>query len=108
MSASNSLPLTREASLYLDVVRIAAALLVFLAHFAEPWASGKLFWQIGPFNGDAVIVFFVLSGFVIAHATTQNERSAAVYFVNRASRMYSVAVPAIVLTLACDFVGQQL
>jgi peptidoglycan/LPS O-acetylase OafA/YrhL len=100
------LPLTREASLYIDAVRVLAALVVFLDHFARPAISGGLFWQIAPFGGDAVIVFFVISGFVIAHATAQKERNAADYFVSRAARIYSVAVPAIVLTVACDFVGQ--
>src|SRR5580704_6481223 len=100
------LPLARETSLYLDVLRVVAALVVFFDHFARPRISGGLFWQIAPFGGDAVIVFFVISGFVIAHATAQSERSAATYFVNRAARIYSVAVPAIVLTLACDLVGR--
>jgi peptidoglycan/LPS O-acetylase OafA/YrhL len=100
------LPLARETSLYIDVMRVLAALVVFLDHFARPSISGGLFWQVAPFGGDAVIVFFVISGFVIAHATAVKEHSAADYFVSRASRIYSVAVPAIVLTLACDVVGQ--
>src|SRR5579875_667998 len=101
-----SLPLTRETSLYLDATRALAALVVFLVHFSKPQISGGLFWQVAPFGGDAVIVFFVMSGFVIAHATARGERSAATYFVNRAARIYSVAVPAIALTLACDFIGR--
>jgi peptidoglycan/LPS O-acetylase OafA/YrhL len=100
------LPLARETSLYIDAVRVLAALVVFLDHFARPNISGGLFWQIAPFGGDAVIVFFVISGFVIAHATARKERNAANYFVSRAARIYSVAVPAIALTVACDFVGQ--
>ena len=100
------LPLARETSLYIDAMRVLAALVVFLDHFARPSVSGGLFWQVAPFGGDAVIVFFVISGFVIAHATAQKERNAADYFISRAARIYSVAVPAIVLTIACDFVGQ--
>jgi peptidoglycan/LPS O-acetylase OafA/YrhL len=101
-----SLPLARETSLYLDAMRVVAALVVFLDHFARPSISGGLFWQVAPFGGDAVIVFFVISGFVIAHATAGRERNAADYFTNRAARIYSVAVPAIVLTIVCDFIGQ--
>jgi peptidoglycan/LPS O-acetylase OafA/YrhL len=100
------LPLARETSLYIDAMRVLAALVVFFDHFARPAISGGLFWQIAPFGGDAVIVFFVISGFVIAHATARKERNAADYFVSRAARIYSVAVPAIVLTIACDVAGQ--
>lgn len=102
----SALPLARETSLYIDAVRVLAALVVFLDHFARPSVSGGLFWQVAPFGGDAVIAFFVISGFVIAHATAQKERNAADYFVSRAARIYSVAVPAIALTVACDFAGQ--
>jgi peptidoglycan/LPS O-acetylase OafA/YrhL len=101
-----TLPLARETSLYIDVVRVLAALVVFCDHFARPAISGGLFWQVAPFGGDAVIVFFVISGFVIAHATVAKERNAADYFTSRAARIYSVAVPAIVLTLVCDFAGR--
>ena len=83
----SALPLARETSLYIDAVRVLAALVVFLDHFARPSVSGGLFWQVAPFGGDAVIAFFVISGFVIAHATANRERSAAVYIVNRASRI---------------------
>ena len=70
---SVALPLSRETSLYLDAVRFGAALVVLLGHFAQQDLSGGLFWQVAPFGGDAVIVFFVISGFVIAHATAVKE-----------------------------------
>ncbi len=54
-------------------------------------------------QSHAVIVFFVMSGFVIRYVTTTKERDAANYFLNRAARMYSVVVPALVVTLALDF-----
>jgi peptidoglycan/LPS O-acetylase OafA/YrhL len=100
--------LSRETSLYLDAVRFIAAMAVFLGHFATRNFSGGLFWQIAPFRYDAVDVFFVLSGFVIAHATAQSERSALTYVVNRAARLYSVVVPAIAVTVTCDAIGRWL
>ena len=50
---------------------------------------------------SAVIVFFVLSGFVISWAA---KRDGAVreYVLNRASRIYSVALPALALTWVTD------
>jgi peptidoglycan/LPS O-acetylase OafA/YrhL len=79
-----------------------------MGHFATYAISGGLFWQIAPARHDAVIIFFVLSGFVIAHAVARNERNPATYFVNRAARIYSVAVPAIVLTFLLDLVALRL
>ena len=98
-------PLARETSLYLDAIRFIAAVAVFLSHFSMQNISGGMAWQLGLYGHDAVVVFFVLSGFVIAHATMRGERSLSTYIVNRAARIYSVAVPAIAITLLCDALG---
>ena len=55
-----------------------------------------------------MIVFFVLSGYVIAYVTATKERDWVSYSASRLSRVYSVAVPAIVLTLLLDALGRQL
>ncbi|HEX4191767.1 MAG TPA: acyltransferase [Stellaceae bacterium] len=99
--------LSRETSLYLDAVRFWAAVVVYLCHFSYRPISGGAFWQIGRYGPDAVVVFFVLSGFVIAHATAR-ETSLSTYIVDRAARIYSVAFPAIVITLVCDLIGSWL
>ena len=99
-------PLSRETSLYLDTVRFIAARAVFFGDFAAHDLSGGLFWRIAPFRHDAVIVFFVLSGFVISHAVTKSEHDVRTYFINRAARIYSVVVPAIGITFRCtDLIG---
>ncbi len=98
--------MTREVSLYLDGVRFLAALLVFLGHFATQAISGGVFWQIAPLRHDAVIVFFVLSGFVIAHAVGRGETDVRTYIVNRAARIYSVAAPAIAISLGLTAAAQ--
>ena len=50
--------------------------------------------------GDiAVPIFFVLSGFVIRYVTRTRETTAKEYFIDRASRIYSVVLPALVFTL---------
>lgn len=51
----------------------------------------------------AVIVFFVLSGFVIADSTARTH-SLADYAIKRMSRVYSVAVPALLLAMAVQLV----
>ena len=63
-------------SLYLDAVRFGAAMVVYLGHlalasdpaFVSPGFSAALS-GVAACIDEAVIIFFVLSGFVIAHAT---------------------------------------
>jgi peptidoglycan/LPS O-acetylase OafA/YrhL len=99
--------MTRATSLFLDVLRLAAALVVFFAHTTHYWNPGLL----GPMQvwaHDAVIVFFVLSGYVIAHTTRDVGRDARLYTVARLSRLYSVVVPALVLTAVLWVIGREL
>lgn len=99
--------MNRETSLYLDAVRFAAAVLVAIYHsnfrflVEEPIAAAGL-------AHSAVITFFVLSGFVIAHVTSTKETTARSYAVSRIARIYSVAVPALIITMAVDTAGQAL
>ncbi len=50
----------------------------------------------------AVPVFFVLSGFVIRYVTLTRYNSLRRYTIDRASRMYSVVLPALALTVLLD------
>jgi peptidoglycan/LPS O-acetylase OafA/YrhL len=97
-------------SAHLDLLRLAAALIVVLSHFAYPRFTDGDYLVIRTLNlgSDAVILFFVLSGFVIAHAAEQKDNSLGRFFFQRATRLYSVAVPAVLLTLACDRLGAAL
>lgn len=95
-----------ELSLYLDVVRFVAALVVFIAHFTLQRFSGGFLWPLNALGHEAVTVFFVLSGFVIAYATDGREKTLRDYTLNRCARMYSVVLPALVLTLLLDAAGR--
>jgi peptidoglycan/LPS O-acetylase OafA/YrhL len=100
--------LNRATSLYLDVIRPTAALVVLLSHVSQSSLSGgqlKLFASAGV---QAVDVFFVLSGFVIAHVCATREREPRAYLVSRAARIYSVAIPTLVLTAVADRIGQSI
>jgi peptidoglycan/LPS O-acetylase OafA/YrhL len=99
--------MTRATSLFLDVLRLVAALFVFFAHTADYW-NPSLNWAMQFWAHDAVIVFFVLSGYVIAHTTRDGVRDARLYAVARLSRLYSVAGPALVLTAILWVVGREL
>jgi len=99
--------MNKSFSVYLDLVRFTAACLVYLWHsnmrlltLDVPPAAG--------FGHSAVVVFFVLSGYVIAYATDQKEKGWVSYAASRLSRVYSVALPTLVLTLMLDAIGRSL
>lgn len=100
--------MNRATSLYLDVARFTAAMVVFLGHVAGGRLTGGFLWQIAPFMSHAVTVFFVLSGFVISYATDRGENTAASYGISRAARIYSVALPVLVMTFLLDVAGRYL
>jgi Predicted acyltransferases len=99
--------MTRATSLFLDVLRLSAALVVFAAHTAHYWNPDML-WAMQAWAHDAVVVFFVLSGYVIAYTTEKGERDARGYVVARLSRLYSVVAPALVLTAVLWLAGRGL
>lgn len=92
-------------SAYLDILRFFAALMVFLGHAAGKYWTGGFLWPTGAYGDTCVVVFFVLSGFVIAYVTDNKENNAAVYASNRIARLWSVVVPALALTFVVDYFG---
>jgi peptidoglycan/LPS O-acetylase OafA/YrhL len=102
--------MNKATSVYLDAVRLLAACLVFVVHVINERLAGKLpvVWRLADLGDDAVMVFFVLSGFVIAYVVDTKERTLEAYAVSRAARLYSVALPALILTAVCDSIGTRL
>lgn len=83
-------------SAYLDFVRFTAALAVMLAHMDQDGLD--MAWMpLSRFSHEAVIVFFVLSGFIIYYSTASRASSWQQYAVARLSRIYSVALPAVLV-----------
>jgi peptidoglycan/LPS O-acetylase OafA/YrhL len=98
--------MNRQTSLYLDAIRALAALAVLISHVASRALSGGLLWQLAALGQPAVDVFFVLSGFVIAHVVSTREQHGADYVRARAARLYSGVVPALALTFVLDHAGR--
>lgn len=101
--------MTPALSVWLDLCRVLAALAVYIGHsvylkVAPPALS--LTWHRSA--DDAVIAFFVISGLVIAHTTCGRQLSGGQYALARLSRVYSVALPAVLLALAIDLAGMRL
>lgn len=98
----------RGLSLYLDLVRFGAALAVLVTHLAYPELSGGMLLPWRLLGNDAVMVFFVLSGFVIAYAAEAKEPTPGAFVRSRLARLWSVAVPALILTVLLDRWGAAL
>ncbi len=98
--------MNRTTSVYLDAVRLFAALVVVLTHLAYSRFSGGLLIELRTYGNDAVMVFFVLSGYVIAYTAATRDHELGTYTVNRLARLYSVALPAVLLTWLLDQMGQ--
>lgn len=106
--------------IWLDFVRGIAAILVALSHLRAMFFAGfseqenqgifsKIFFFITNFGHQAVIVFFVLSGFFISRsiesAYKNNRFSIRNYSINRLARLWVVLLPALVATYFWDKLG---
>jgi peptidoglycan/LPS O-acetylase OafA/YrhL len=85
-------------SLYLDLVRTFAAVAVVVAHFSYfNILNARQIAVIPDFGREAVIAFFVLSGFVIAYSAATKNPTLADYAAARCARLYSVVLPVLLL-----------
>lgn len=99
--------MNKAFSIYLDLVRFLAACLVYIFHTNQRLIVSEIL-PISRYGHSAVVVFFVLSGYVIAYITATKENTLLRYTASRLSRIYSVAIPALVLTLLLDSIGREL
>jgi peptidoglycan/LPS O-acetylase OafA/YrhL len=115
--------LTAAASDSLDLIRALAACAVMVGHLRalffvdfrqllhKSWPLEALYFLTG-FGHQAVIVFFVLSGFLISSTVIRSrvlgKWSWRDYAVNRATRLYVVLIPGLLLGLFWDRLGSWL
>jgi len=99
--------MNRQFSVYLDLVRFIAAVLVYLYHSNQRFLIETIL-PASNYGHSSVMVFFVLSGFVIAFVTATKENTLATYSASRMARVFSVTVPAILLTVLLDSLGRRL
>ena len=105
----------------LDLVRGVSALLVVLSHLRgflfldlnELERSGvvtKLFYFVTGLGHQAVMVFFVLSGYFVGGSVlsglVRNSFTWHGYGISRLTRLWMVLVPALLLTLCIDLLGR--
>jgi peptidoglycan/LPS O-acetylase OafA/YrhL len=103
-------PFDISTSIYLDGLRLTSALIVLVAHafkVLNPDLLLKLSFLPHLAHG-AVVIFFVLSGYVIAYSTDIKKRTVKEYSIARLSRLYSILFPAIVITVLCSFAAEMI
>lgn len=98
--------MSKSFSLYLDWIRFLAALGVLFDHLSsKPFTDGVVWWRLGAYGSLCVTIFFVLSGYVIAHSIVDKQEKLKTYLVSRIARLYSVVVPALCVTFLLDHLG---
>jgi peptidoglycan/LPS O-acetylase OafA/YrhL len=104
----------------LDLLRGLAAVAVLIYHvryrffydyanLSQPDWAAKGFYALTSFGHDAVIIFFVLSGYFISSSVLRDAAlgrwSWTIYTINRLARLYVVLLPGLLLTLCWDRLG---
>lgn len=112
--------LTPAASAHLDLIRAIAAWAVMwghvrgnffvdFQHLAQRSLALRALYFVTGFGHQAVMVFFVLSGFLISssvlHSYLSGRWSWRDYAINRSSRLYVVLIPGLLLGLLWDKLG---
>jgi peptidoglycan/LPS O-acetylase OafA/YrhL len=104
--------MNRLQSLFLDTLRGFAAIAVVLHHYnghifnvSRNMANGSIFPNIGQ---EAVIIFFVLSGFVISYVAHNNENNFCTFITKRMCRFYSVVIPVMLLAIVLYIVTSKI
>ena len=115
--------LSASVSAHLDVIRSVAAWAVMWGHlralffidyqelsFRSPLLKAVYF--VTGFGHEAVMVFFVLSGFLISSSILRSQASGtwswAGYVISRCTRLYVVLIPGLLFGALWDFTGKSL
>lgn len=89
--------LTPQLSFVLNLLRFFAAFVVVVCHSNMLGFGDSGAW-LGKYGHTMVILFFVMSGFIISRTTIDARLDFKKYVIYRASRVYTVAIPAIALS----------
>lgn len=107
---------------FIDMARWISAAIVFLGHLRNPVFFGfesvpvadrslivKLWFFVTGLHNEAVIVFFVLSGFLVGGIATARRQTGQFrlpdYLIDRISRIFLPYLPALLLTALLDWIG---
>jgi peptidoglycan/LPS O-acetylase OafA/YrhL len=106
--------LTEGSSIFLDLIRAISVQMVVIGHGISFCAIAKFMQPpLFPYiQNIAVVIFFILSGFLISNSvfykiSTDTNYSFRSYFIDRFSRIYSAFIPALLFVIGLDYLSQQ-
>ena len=109
---TSSFELTKNESLYLDIIRVLASQIVLIGHGISYFSILKFlqYPNVPYMQNIAVVLFFILSGFIITYSSSQkleNKNYSYTFFlIDRFSRIFVAFVPAIIFVTFIDFISQ--
>ncbi len=100
------------AALLVAISHLRALFFVEFAQSAHRGGATRLLYLITGLGHEAVMVFFVLSGFLISSSVFRSVQAGrwswATYMLNRLTRLYVVLIPALLLCALWDLCGTRL
>ncbi len=97
--------MNKELSTYLNLLRVVGALEVLLGHMCIWKTSCGVVDRLPYLGSDGVVMFFVLSGYVVAYASDRKDATPRSFAIGRCARIGSVMLPALVLTVGFELIG---
>ncbi|MEJ7560463.1 MAG: acyltransferase family protein [Pedobacter sp.] len=104
----------KARSFYIEILRIIAASYVFIYHFGSETSGYTLSFSTTVFNETLglhynsahyfVIVFFVLSGFLITMSASRKNLTMKDFLIIRLGRLYSVLIPSLIFSYLVMFI----
>jgi peptidoglycan/LPS O-acetylase OafA/YrhL len=92
-------------SIFLDVIRFAAAIGIAVAHLTQPFFSTG--WPLLTDKAKAgLVALFLLSGFVIRYVTVIRKGEPRDFVIDRVSRVYSAVLPALLFTIVASYLAR--
>lgn len=97
-------------SIYFELLRVLATALVVVGHSSIFY---KPFYDILSYNNvqigrDGVVIFFVLSGYVISWCGIERDSNWIDFSIKRMARIYSVSVPAVIFSFSIAYLFLEL
>jgi peptidoglycan/LPS O-acetylase OafA/YrhL len=107
MTSAPARRFSTSTSVLLDVLRLASAMMIAIAHLTQPHFS--IGWRDLTDQGrPALVMLFLLSGLVIRYVTVIRRGKMTDFWVDRISRVYSVVVPALAFTIIASYLAMRI
>ena len=100
--------LSKNSSFAINLIRFIAAELVVIGHGLWDFKFAGTYFKWFPLQDFAVLIFFILSGFLISFSVILKMKDKSYsfkeYFIDRFSRIYSALIPCLLIIAILDIV----